>query len=365
VDEVGRFYKVQDQPAGTHLALRWKDRVRIIVPREVAARNACWNVFRPGWLEFPLRAIARLPRLLGAVSCVEAERLASIRDAIGKEAGLSCCRAGAPGPWSKDTILLLDKRSAAPLYVVKAGVGEAVDLLLGNEVKWLRTLRDQPELVDHIPDLVAYCSGTYLSFVAVTPLPGKFDYRFGDLHVAFLRKLQDYSCQIIRFEESRLYHNLRARMKNLRGLITEAWSTRLDKAMQQIEQPLTGAPILLVAAHNDFTPWNIRLERGVARVFDWEYAEFEQLPLFDPLHFALLPMSLRRRSATSMIQCMHQTLQQCQQWLGKEHCHEAQSQALAYLINLCTLYLWAERGKSDSNPVLEGYAGIIDYMCHL
>ena len=260
MNDVGRFYKVQDQSAGTHYALRWNRRVRFTVPREVAAQKACWNIFRPRWLKFPLRAMARLPRLMGAVSCVEAEGLASIREAIGKETGLSCCRAGAPGPWSKDTILFLQKQTAEPLFIVKAGAGEAVDRLLQNEANWLRALRDQPALVDHIPELVAHRSGTHLSFVAETPLPGKLDYKFGELHVAFLRKLQESFSKTMRFQDSRLYQNLRSRLKDLSGLLTEEWSTRLDKGMRRIEQSFLDSPILLVAAHNDFTPWNIRVE---------------------------------------------------------------------------------------------------------
>jgi hypothetical protein len=133
--------------------------------------------------------------------------------------------------------------------------------------------------------------------------------------------------------------------------------------MQRIEQKLSGLPILLVAAHNDFTQWNIRVEGGVARVFDWEYTDDEQLPLFDPLHFVLMPMALRRRPAAKMLQSMSKTIESCQQWLGKESCYEARTQALAYLMNLCTLYLWSERGQSGSNPVLESYAAIMDYLC--
>ena len=62
---------------------------------------------------------------------------------------------------------------------------------------------------------------------------------------------------------------------------------------------------------------------------------------------------------------MSQTLQMSQRWFGKEYCYEAQTQALAYLMNLCTLYLWSERGKSKQNTVLDSYARIIDYICHI
>lgn len=365
MDKVGLFYKGQDYPSGTHLALRWKGRIRFTIPRDIAAQQTCWKIFRPGRAELMLRVMARLPRISGAISCVENEDLLLIRKTIGNEAGLSCCRTGTPGPWSKDTILFLNKNNNEPLYIVKAGTGEAVDTLLHNEATWLRSLQDQPALAGHIPNLVAHCSGAHLSFVAETPLLGKLDYQFGELHVAFLRKFQKHSHCTIRLEESRLYKNLCTRLKNLRGLLSETWSNRFEKGMRCIEQSLSGRPISFVAAHNDFAPWNIRVQRGVARIFDWEYADYEQLPLFDPLHFALMPMALRRRPAANMIQCMKKTLQLSEQWFGKELCHNAQTQALAYLMNLCTLYLSAERGKHDSNVILESYAAIIESLCIL
>lgn len=362
VDEVNRYYRGQARPIGSHLALRWKGRVRYIVPRVAAGQQACWQVFRPGKLGIPLCAMTRLPRLLGAASCVEAEGLASIREAIGKEAGLSCWRAGAEGVWSKDTILFLDKKTAEPLYIVKAGAGVAVDSLLKNEANWLRNLQNHASLVGHVPELVAHRSGADLSFIAQRALSGNLDFRLGDAQLDFLRRLQESSLQPIRYEDSRLYRTLNSRIKDLSGLLPEAWSTRLEKAMRRIEQSLSGAPILLVAAHNDFTPWNIRLERGVAKVFDWEYADYEQLPLFDPFHFVLAPMALKSESTAKIIQKMHETLHMCQQWLGEERCYKGETQALAYLINLCTLYLWADRGKRNSHPTLVSYAHVIDCL---
>ena len=337
--------------------------MRYTIPREKAGQQACWKVFRPGKLEIPLRAMASLPRLFGSVGCVESEKLALIRDAIGKVAGLSCCRAGAEGVWSKDTILLLNEKTAEPLYIVKAGAGEAVDSLLRNEANWLRTLRDQAPLAGHIPELIAYRSGKDLSFVAQCALPGNLDFRLGELHFEFLRRLQTYSIQPMRYEDSQLYRTLNSRVKDLCGLLTEAWSARLERAMRRIEESLSGSPVLLVAAHNDFTPWNIRVERGVARVFDWEYADYEQFPLFDPLHFSLAPMALKSGRLIKIIRRMQETLHLCHRGLGEERCYAAEAQALAYFINLCTLYLWADRGKRNLHPTLVSYARIIDHMC--
>jgi hypothetical protein len=364
VDEDGHFYQAAKRSAASHLALRWKGRMRYAVPRDARAQTACWRLFQPGRIELPLRAMALLPRLFGAGCCVEGENLALIREAVGREAGVSCCRTGAPGPWSKDTILFLDS-SRKPFFVVKAGTGEAVDRLLRNEAKWLGILRDLPRLAGHVPEMVAHRSGTDLSFVAQSVLPGRTDFELGDPHFDFLRKFQEFSRRSLRYEESRLYQNLQTRMKELDGHLTEAWQSRIEKAMRRITEQLSGGPILMTAAHHDFTPWNIRVEDGVARIFDWEHADQEQLPLFDLLHFALIPMALKWERPAGMILKTRQTIQGCASWLGPEACRTAEIQALAYLINLCTLYLWSLGGRYDSNPVLESYEPIIDYLCCL
>jgi hypothetical protein len=363
MSEIGIFYNTEQHSAATHLALRWNRRVRFIVPRKAAAQRACCTTFSPGRLELSLRAIASLPRVFGAVSCIEAEPLASIREVITNEAGLSCCRAGTPGPWSKDTILFLDKTTLDPLYIVKAGAGEAVNVLLQNEAQWLRTLRREPSLIDNIPELLTHRSCAELSFVVGRPIAGVIDPRFGETHIDFLRKLQEYSEQTMWFAESRVYRNMRARLNNLHGMLSDAWLNRFDRGMRAIERALSETPLLVVAAHNDFTQWNIRRIGGVAKVFDWEYADYEQLPLFDPLHFFLLPLGLKRESQARIVRRMLQGLQVCQQQFDSRWTYKPEIQALAYLINLCTLYLWSVSGRSESNPVVQSYGLIIDYLC--
>jgi hypothetical protein len=364
VAEISPFYQAEKQQAGTHLALRWRGRVRYIVPREPAGQQACWRVFQPGRLGILMRVMLRLPQLAGATGCVESDNLALIRQSIGKQAGLSSSRAGAPGPWYKETILFLDEHYD-PLYLVKAGAGVEVDALLQNEAKWLRSLRDQPSLAAHIPALVAHRSGSDLCFVGQCVVSGEIEFQLGESHFDFLRKLQESSLQTMLYDDSRLYQNLRFRINGLKESLTDAWASRLEVGMRRIGSSLSGAPILLVTSHNDFTPWNVRMERGVAKVFDWEYADSEQLPLFDPLHFVLLPMALSRQPTARMIQTMEMTFQQCRTWIGSERCYEAKAQALAYLLNLCTLYLWSVRGTGISDPVVDSYGNLIDHLCLL
>jgi hypothetical protein len=361
VDEIGRLYKAENKTNGTHLALRWNGRVRFTIPNEKAAQETCWSVFCPGRLALPMRAMARLPRLLGTVSCVEAEHLVTVRQLLGKEAGLSCCRTGAKGVWSKDTILFLDSKSK-PLFIVKVGTGKDVDALLENEANWLQRLRNKTELANHIPEFVAHHCGSSVSFVAQRAKIGNLDFRLGTVQIDFLRKLQNYSLRLTQYQDSFLYRTLNLRAKNLRGLLSEAWSIRLEKAMRQINESLSSSLVQLVVAHNDFTPWNIRVEHNLASVFDWEYAADEQFPLFDPLHFVMMPMALNRDPRARMIQRMNLTVRLCRQWLGEERCHQAETQALAYFVNLCILYLWGARERPGPNSVVDAYAQVIDYL---
>lgn len=198
--------------------------------------------------------------------------------------------------------------------------------------------------------------------MAQSVLPGHSDFALGEPHFAFLRKFHAYSRRSLRWEESRLSLNLQERLRDLAEMLSPDWSVRIPNAMRRLEKSFSAEPVAMTAAHNDFTPWNIRIQDGVARIFDWEYACQEQLPLFDPLHFVLMPMALARRPKEAMLAQMHKTLQLCSQRLGSEAACQPRAQALAYLMNLCTLYLWGARHTPGPNLVLAGYAQLIDQL---
>lgn len=362
MSEIGVFYKAEDRATATHLALRLNGRVRYTVPRDQGSQEACWTIFRPGRLEIPLRAMARLPRLFRAVSCVEAENLKAIRDLLALKSGLSCSRTGAKGVWSKDTILFLRSKSE-PLCLVKVGTGNAVDALVKNEADWLQRLGSEGALAENVPRIIAHQSGAGMCFVAQSVLFGDLDFSLGVPQFEFLKGLQACSRQSKQYADSSLCRTLDARFNDLNGCLTEAWSNRLQKALLRIKESLSESAVPLVAAHNDFAPWNIRIRRNVASVFDWEYAANEQFPLFDPLHFALMPLALKGASPGKLIQTMKRTLHLCNQWLGEERCQHAEIQALAYFVNLASLFLWADRGGCTQHPVIVRYAYLIDSLC--
>ncbi len=358
----GHLYQDESAASATHLALHWRGRLRYVVPRNRRAQHAAWNFFHPGRARIVFEAMTRMPRLLGAAPCVESTALVTIRRAIGSQAALSCCNAGAGGVWSKYTVLLLDERTIDPLCFVKAGAGAAIGNLLRNEADWLSSLGNEPSLAGHIPTLIAHRSGQDLDFLVQSPLKGNSSSVLGQPHFEFLKKLQAYSPRTVRYQDSVLYRTLHARVSDLKGLLPAEWSERIAKAIRKIESSLAKSSALFVAAHNDFTPWNVLLVDGRACVFDWEFAAHEQLPLFDPLHFVLSPLALEGKPVDEILRALGETVRQCRLSLGEEPCSQPEIQALAYLLNLSTLYLWADRGKLNLQSTAAGYVGVIDRL---
>lgn len=370
MSDTGRLYQAEALAAATHLALHWRGRLRYVVPRDRRAQRATWHFFHPGRTRIVFEAMTRAPRLLGAAPCVESNTLGMIRSAMASQTNFSCCNAGAGGIWSKYTVLLLDEKTIEPLCFVKAGAGAAIGSLLQNEAGWLSSLRNEPALASHVPTLITHspayspghASGEGLNFLAQSPLKGNSSEVLGQPHFNFLKKLQAYAPRAMRYQDSVLYRTLHARICDLEDLLPVKWSERIAKAMRRLESSLAASNTLFVPAHNDFTPWNIRLLNGRACVFDWEFAAHEQLPLFDPLHFAMSPLALAGRPLSELIRAMSDTVRQCRQSLGEEQCRQPEIQALAYTLNLCTLYQWADRGTRNSHPSLIAYAAVIDFL---
>jgi hypothetical protein len=362
VDDAGRLYIEPGAILGTHLALRWKGRVRYVIPRQAAGQRACWQLFHPGLLGIPLRMMAYMPRVFNSQSCREGDSIAYIRAIIGEPGSISACRAGSAGVWLKDTLLFMNHKTGDPSCIVKIGEEAAVGFLLENERNWLAMLSAQPTLAEHVPTLVAYDSTDTFCFVAQRPMTGSFEKQLGPPQFDFLRRLQDYSVRWVRYRDSRLSRTLHMRAESLSGRLPEEWGARINNALLHLERSFGEEPIPMVAAHNDFTPWNVRIRNGKACVFDWEFADHEQFPLFDPLHYILGPLAMHSRPAEELERKMLSTISQCEGWLGRDRCYQAESQALAYMLHLCNTYQWADGGTNNSHPSLVSYTPIIDRL---
>jgi len=61
----------------------------------------------------------------------------------------------------------------------------------------------------------------------------------------------------------------------------------LSSVVGSAVQLLAGAQVPVTLVHGDFVPWNMVLDGGTLRVFDWEYGCLEGLPNWDETHFML------------------------------------------------------------------------------
>ncbi len=306
--------------------------------------------------------MARFPRLGGAGGLVEGTRMAAIRQVLGQDAGTSSCRAGGGGVWSKLTLVFPSRSKDQRRYLVKAGAGAIDNRFLCNEAEWLRALRSHPQLAGQIPEMIAHQSGRDLCFLAQPAFPGDISFDIGAPHFDFLRKLHDYASCKKDFGDSALRRNLLQRINAVDGALPEAWSARLRNGIQKVDEALSGRPLLMTAAHNDFTGWNIRLLHGHAHVFDWEFAAHEQLALFDPLHFVLMPRALEAGPTGPFLKRISQVLSLCRRFLSAECCAMPEVQTLAYLLNVCTLHLRDDASVHRTDPAMHCYGDLIDHL---
>jgi hypothetical protein len=362
MNNTGQLYQSESAAAATHLALNWRGRLRYVVPRSRRAQRAAWRFFHPGRIRIVLEAMTRMPRLLGAVPCVENNTLALIRAALDTPRGFSCGAGGAEGAWSKDTVLLLREGSPDPACLVKAGTGAMVDRLLRWEAHWLQTLDREPALRPHIPGLLAHRAGAGLSFLAQTPLPGRRDFRLGAAHFEFLRALHRWSGRSLRYPESGLARNLRARLGRLQNKLPQRWIDRLGRAVDRVEAAYGDSSSLFAVSHGDFSPWNTLIHRSRLLVFDWEFAAEECLPLFDPLHFALKLPALKAAPLSHTSAILEKTLAACAVHLPQEFCRRPKAQALAYLVHVCTHFLDDDPALASGNAALDAYAALMDHL---
>jgi len=63
------------------------------------------------------------------------------------------------------------------------------------------------------------------------------------------------------------------------------WQELGRKALGIAERELEGREIDCGIAHGDFAPWNMRIEDGTLRLFDWESATYHAPLLWDQFHF--------------------------------------------------------------------------------
>lgn len=153
---------------------------------------------------------------------------------------------------------------------------------ISREWEMLCSLKGVRGLAGAVPSPIAYHRGhlgeTLLTnaFAAGDPAPSELTPPV----VAWLRSCQQ--AQTGDAAKTALVGQLTGELAEVAGS-DELLSSVVGSAVQL----LAGAQVPVTLVHGDFVPWNMVLDGGTLRVFDWEYGCLEGLPNWDETHFML------------------------------------------------------------------------------
>lgn len=331
--------------------------MRYIFPRDPSARRAAIRFFAPG-----LHKRFRMELLIAhtAVRTREFRCGTTLVERIMSEVGISeasyAVVNGTPGPWTKSTLLVMDK-SNRPCAVVKVGTTEAARILIKNEAVWLNRLAECRDVSAMVPRCLLFSTSEDVTWLAQEPLAGKIDARVpGNYEVAFLRALQSGMPTSSGFSNSNMHREMKNRMESFGTKMNLDWRERAELALDRITVLMPG-DLRMTVAHRDFAPWNMRIGPTGVRVFDWEYARSGYLPLYDLFHFHLMPVAVRSSLTKHHIAAAIDTVFRSS--IGDAPPVLPDVQCLAYLLDVCLMYIDSNGGDSNG-VVVERYSNLID-----
>jgi hypothetical protein len=306
-----------------------------LLPRLSLLPRACWE-------DFPARS------LFGAMT---------VRDPA---CAVLC---GSPGPLQKVTILHTP-HGDAPARVAKVALRESADEAVAIEEFWLRELNAAPRLAPFVPRLTA--AGALSGgrrYVAMSALPGNdASDSFGPAHRGFLIALAGVGTSVSPWCDAPSFQRLRARVASLGPLLGDERGL-VEAALMEIERRIGGRRLPACPAHGDFAPWNLRIEAGQLRVFDWEYAQAGANPLQDFFHFHLIGRVARGKQfdAFALAALLPAAAAHGREVFGAAGGVDRAAGALAlhYLLDVITFYTEADGCLQARHPVLRAYLGLL------
>jgi hypothetical protein len=191
---------------------------------------------------------------------------------------------GTPGPKQKIVVTLVEVQSQQAVTVVKIALGKQAKISIMQEAYMLTQLAKFG--VQSVPRLVPG------SVAQQTILRGKLSSRrFGKAHIEFLLSLPKVGGKSTFLEKKQELLVLYS------GLKTGFTFLQMKSIASAINAIISKNSIELVFIHGDFAPWNIKQTSNYdCKVFDWEDARVDGLPLWDICHFNLIQAHLFKES---------------------------------------------------------------------
>jgi len=292
----------------------------------------------------------------------EGPALREIKSKVGAEALHAVIRLGTPGPFRKQTVLFLNE-NGQEVAVAKIGSTPLSIRQVQREVEWLRRLSAEPSMRKYTPTLLAdgkvadawmvmqgVCSGAFVSSKPGFP------------HIRFLSAFQDLFREECPYHETQMYREMSRRFEALTPHLSQIWMERASRAFSHLDAGYADGPTTVVAAQRDFAPWNMRLRAGQLAVFDWEYASFGYLPLYDLFHFFLMPLAVRSSITFSKIKHVLGEVTRLGTLIAgsPQGCKAPSLQLLAYLLDVSLFYLESRDGLDTGDTVMDCFGQLID-----
>ena len=334
----------------THRILSDSLGARFIVPREYVGTRLLKKVVPlPGRVRIHLATKLTPPSF-----CTPTSLTKSLVEQISVEHPIVIGRMGAPGPYSKDLLMIFD-RNETPKVALKVGTSIHGAELVRNEVCNIERLLKNPSIERFLPRVVFSrpLAGVYVMAEQFAQgESGKKEMRSEYLH--FLKALQSEPCDPV----GSVLFRCEAIALDLWKALESRWKHRIDRCLTALKQLPDGLP--KVFAHRDFTCWNIVNWQGGMTVLDWEYAAAGYTPMHDLFHYLLFRRCLSRGLSAALIRKTVQDAKSAASKVGFGLITEAAPlQLLSYLLDLCLLHLKSHDGKASS-PAAERYGDVID-----
>ncbi|MCB7128701.1 MAG: phosphotransferase, partial [Candidatus Brocadiales bacterium] len=335
---------------------------RFIVPRDSGAAERGLAVFLPAHKRSALKWYQWWLRIGNGARpgyFRETGLLQEMKSFLGLQPLRTLLSVGAPGPYSKNTLVFVNGRGAVG-PIIKVGVSPAAVALLQNEAKWLASLGDKPALASHIPQLL--WSGEWRGFFLLVQscMEGKrVGTRFASSFGRFLTCLQTAETRRQGFIGSKMHRDMRRRYAELRPLLSPAWIDIIERSLARLESAFADTDVVMVVAHRDFAHWNLRQGSQGLVVFDWEYASEEYLPQYDYYHFHFHPLACRREWEDSDLKSALALARRTTTALHSMAGMPPYVTLLAYLLDLSLTYLKSTSGEDKGAPVIRNYYKLI------
>ena len=140
--------------SATHVSLRSGGRVRFIAPRALSAAQAGISFFLRGRNRLKACALWWWASAQRGTRARESDAISFLRRQCLPAVDATFLKKGADGPWSKDSILLLED-GTRPVGIAKVGRADKVRDLVMNEAQWLARLGAKQSLHPHLPAVLA------------------------------------------------------------------------------------------------------------------------------------------------------------------------------------------------------------------